>query len=483
MFAGQLLEFANEVFPRGAVKDAVGWVEPEGGLGFALIMDPVRLQSYLDLSLERERGLWNGPRLNAVARRVFQHDRDLGFKFDRDVYLDSDFLERLGSELGIPGVDDVSVTVIPAPGYPWPTDGGVYYSAKKRRAEASPEPAWLNRVTSRGAYGEEPETTYGVNLCLFHGPVDPTERWRAGAAPDANRVEFENGAHAIVTHSMGQATDWSSGASGVRACGGFLWPSLAIGEVPASSFGPATLVAKVDVALLAVKPFKPRGVDVARIYDTDAWTWTLSAALDAGQRIAFRQLHGHATYMNTVENSLMVFGPPAGEGLMGQEPKVISTVEGLAREVKRRAKLYARDASPVQHAKSFMATRYSPQRYGYLEVKSNLNVAVSAFSMAVAADFAYDAGFTRFLDEIGFAGQRLVVPTSETVKVAFSEGGRGLLRVVVSEGVLTPREMETIRAIAGDESTAAEALESWVKVQFAHAVAEAVAQFGVTRRL
>lgn len=484
-FAVQLYELAGEIFPRGAVKDVAGWQDPDGAYAFAFMMDAVKLQSYLDASVARDRGLWSGPALNSKIRRIFQHERDLGFKWERDVYMDADFFERMGSELGIPGVDNVSVTAIPLPGYPWPTANGFYYSAKTNRAVASPQPPWLTEVPAeRDADG--PRYEPGVDLCRFHAPVDPTERWRASSVPDATRVEFENGAHAIVTHSMGNqgGRDWQAAAQGVRACGGFLWPSLAIGEVPASSFGAATLVAKVDVGLLAVKPFKPRGVDVARVYETDAWTWTLGQILGSGQRIAFEQLHGHARYMYTLENNLMVLGPPEGDGIDSSvDIRVIETVSSLAREVKRRGKFFPAGVSVVQQAKNFMATRYSPQRYGYLEVKSNLNVAVSAFPIAVGADFIFEDGFNRFLDEIGFNGKRLVIPTSPVVKVAFTLGARELLNMVVQEGVLTARDLRAVLDVAGDESTAGEALETWVKVTFAHVVASAVAEFGATRRL
>jgi hypothetical protein len=192
----------------------------------------------------------------------------------------------------------------------------------------------------------------------------------------------------LVVHAT-MPTD--EGAALVRQCGGWLFPSMAIGLVPSVTFGPLSLFASVDLVLNGLRPYRTGRAWPITVYDTDSWTMR-ARQIDRAAYALYKQLTGtydedDAGRYGEIEGMgahQWVLGAPVSlQQFGGLEVKVLSSTDALARELAARWKIWAY-REKGQNIKS-VVERYgdTKHRYPYLEAKSNTVVDASCWKLAV----------------------------------------------------------------------------------------------------
>lgn len=408
--AEKLYAIGRELFTRGTVKDAVVWESPYG-LRAGWVMDARRMRN---AGIDHEGHV---PFSGAYAAQVLNRHglRGETLKYEREMVM-GDFLPRISNDLyDVSEEEPVTVTVIPEPGYPWPAPGG-YYSAKLGRMVRSDRPGWLypENIVDEGHNVDSP----GINLCkMFDEPLDyemGAEVGRYGTKPD----DFF-----IVTHAMGTiegmtrfgtvegVAGWEENAQKVMECGGLLFPSMAIGPIPATNFGVGVLVADLGVVLKSLKPYLKRGeAPPSAVYSSDAWSGRTGNFLADSAVAAFEQMHGLSDYVYYSDQNIWPLGAPrawaiAGPGSLAEELYKVTT---LKKELKERFRVWTRGRTPEEVEEIIEAVALTKARYGYMEAKVNGIMRMSEFPMA-AIPPQQEEGFRRFLDMTGFEGELLVV--------------------------------------------------------------------------
>ena len=445
--AEKILLLGKELFPRGTVKDAVVW---DNGKRFAWVMDPIRMQRIGVSSDPDSRLPFQGGYVAHALKRLRMKGGP-AFEYEREMVV-YDFLGRMVNVLGdLVDTSDTWMTLIPEPGYPWPTDR--YYSAQKGRWVVPQRPEWLLpenvKEESRGI--DSP----GVDLCkLFRDAPSGFEMEALTARYGSASDDFF-----MVTHAMGSIEnmtrfgDWETNAARVDECGGLLFPSMAIGPFPATNFGVCILVADVGLILSSLKPYLKRtfGRPLADVFDTDVWTGGTSTFMTDGALHAFDQLHGHSDYLSYWDLNIWTMGPPDSPGpAMGTK---LDKVTQLKRELKQRFKLWSRKLmGSVEAVKTLQAqVTDSKSRYGYLEAKISALLPISSFPLAVAPKQA-EPGFRTFLKKTGFRGKLVVVDL--------------------------PHEVAEAMLFYGDDFDTAHAIQTTAFLQYGWEVADQVRKYG-----
>lgn len=414
-----LYAVGKDLFPRGWVRDAVAWLDtapdtrgrlhrgdPPAEPRFAWVMPPDKLAR----TLRSEDGFEMPVTGRQVAQAVRRHGGSPGiFEYEYGMVA-GDFLDRVPSafpkwpadtldEHGYP--PSARMTFVAEPGYPWPTEQ--YYSARSGRWLRPTRPEWLlpDRIVNTSV------DSYGVDLCrLFkpeHGHELDAVLGRYGRKPSDVFM---------VTHAMGANVSpqaWAERTRGVERCGGLLFPSLAVGPIPATNFGPCVLIADVGVVVNSLKPFRSRGVSsLVHVFDTDAWSGRTADFLSDAAVSAFEQLHGHADYVYIFDTNVWSLGPPR-EAFVGPEvADRLDRAAQLKRELATRFRLWRRDLEPEEIERMQDTIALTKARYGYLEAKVAGVLPIRAFPVAVAPR-GRSGEFERFLDATGFEGDFLEV--------------------------------------------------------------------------
>jgi len=410
----KLFVIGKELFPRGTVKDVVVWDAPSGTRA-AWVMDPRRMRA---AGIDHEGHV---PFRGAYAASVFERHgvRAETLKYEREMVM-GDFLPRASNEF-YDFDEGVTITIIPEPGYPWPAPDG-YYSAKLGRVVRSDRPGWLlpEDVVDEGRGINSP----GIELCRMFPP-----RLDADLGATVARYGRGDDDFFLVTHAMGTiegmtrygsiegVAGWEENARKVMECGGLLFPSMAIGPIPATNFGVGVLIADVGVVLNSLKPYLKRGkLPPAAIYSSDAWSGRTASFLTDTAVAAFEQMHGHSDYIYYTELNIWPLGAPrawalSGPGELAEEVHRVAT---LKRELKERFQQWTRDLSPEETEALMEHVALTKARYGYLEAKANGVMQLSEFPLA-AIPPQQEEGFRRFLDITGFEGQLLVVELPDEI--------------------------------------------------------------------
>ncbi len=442
MWSAVLLAFGKAAFVRGTISDVVAWSE-EGGprdysmLRVAFVGDGMKVaREFGYLSAEEGENLnlgATGPISYVAARLLGAKDmaRDLG----RDRIALADLLDRLSGQAVYEFCDahgiempftETSMRLIVEPGYPWPENdrpGLVYWSAKKQKLIKPERPAWLIPVEDRDAPGK---TKLGVNPCLVFPPEKRDRTWplwgRSGkqdlivahsmtllATPDAPSFPF-----------LGQKSykQIDTAIENIRSCGGLLFPSLSVGEIPASNFGPITLVGHLGLVLDGLKPFKERRTDITSwVYEHDAWTVSTGELMrDVAVRL-FDELHGHEDYV--YGHNIWAIGPPSewfGGPTQGSTP--LRTVSELVRAAKRRGSTFKRGMSREAFIAANEAVAGTADKYAYCESKGRRVISLDEFPVLVAPNTLADQVRT-FTRGVGYSGE--VVLLSDEFEVVSND--------------------------------------------------------------
>ena len=417
--AEELLAFTQN-FTRGTFVDVVAWVtdntERYSRVKFALIGHALKVAQAFGYDTVEMESHVSGQWLDYQVERAFKikTSRMSGgeplFGYDKTVSL-SDMLDRLGGQvLGMAHehpFTETNVTLIIEPGYPWPTDW--YYSAKKRAFIEPEQPGWLMAVSPvpTGATFDSSQERRGVNPCLVF-PPDDTKTDPAGPVFGV----FKDGTKIMVAHSMSLMTEAEEGfhkhaetaAQSVRACGGLLFPSLSVGPIPATNFGPIVLVANLELVLAALKPYKERGRNPAWVYDMDVWTvGTAELMREVAVRL-FEEFHGHEDWI--YGRNIWALGPPADPGSApGREfSEPLKTTSQLHRAIRRRMKFWTQDMTPEEFTAMSEKCSGTECSYAYCEAKAREVVPLSSFPYLITP-YSLEDDAARFAEAVGFKGE------------------------------------------------------------------------------
>jgi len=409
-------------------KDVLAWVKKNGEPAFAVQGPDLRIQQRclngdksmfnnhgmrLDLSLQKNLGL--DVRLE---RRGYQPllvggaGQTMGEGLVSADELDQGITSALSVALD---ADIVHFTLMPMTGKPW-NDGQKctpYYSAKKQKVLCGTKPEGMistQKYDDRtGGYIK----VKGVDFCTIAPTISETEGGVVGEITDDRFFLM----HSFNMDPRRNASPPKKVAKAITDCGGLLYPSLAIADVPSFNFGSCCLFARLPLALRVLKPYKERsrGVSPVTVYNTDAWTDVTRDFVGSAASELFDQLTGR--WEIQYGSHMMTLGPRLMEDARtrGPEVKVLKSVSQLRSALKRKRSRWHRGMSDVD---ILNATDTTDLRYPYLEVKVNGILRVPD-TFPVATCPGYLRARTReFLSMIGFNGILLTVPVKGALKEA-----------------------------------------------------------------
>lgn len=442
--AQKLLAWARGRFGR-AVTDVFAWRSPGNpqhhhfalygkapALARALGFNG-KLANYglwLDSSLARAFGVEGRSVRNGSATEPF-----LSHVGDRDEFRPHHILDAVDTALSRHAlhVDDdlVHTAILTAPGYPYFGPGTVYFSAATGRHYAAPTPPWEKHA--------EAYTRVGI---LKHG-IRPVADWcQLARRSDVGvaSISLVHGADppVFVTHSLELGAGWryEEAALEILRCQGLLFPSFAVGPIPASQFGPCSLFANANIVRRELKPYRERGreTDVV-LYATDAFTPVTSEIVTELAAKLYDQLTGRAV------SALFMYGEPHlyMNGLVTDDETseveggapLVTTLTNAVRRLKGRFKVWRGPMTPAQfrrtiekvtvaprHGQNVWTVERSPDQFAFLEAKAHVIVPMTAFRLAVVPD-AGEGEYRTFLASIGYQGAVQVIALSPEERRAF----------------------------------------------------------------
>lgn len=427
-----------------AAKEVLAWASPKG-LHLGLRGQALKLE--LMMTSERYGAIGNLPNRHGELDAALQRGVGLDVLLVRERW-GTDVRGGIGQTLEMPDVHfsqaldtlaaaasevlgaDVHATLLPNEGSPWYPGGDdvEYYNARTNRIAVTHPPEWLTKTRVRGEDiglpTADPVIVDAANVCALARVLTETHGPPIG--------HFKDGTEFVVSHSFDPAPymgldprPWVELAGGrmsptkaarlVSDCGGWIYPSLAVGKLASTTFGPVTMVAGSDLVLRGVR--RQRGPWLLSLYDTDTWTTNTRDVLGLGAHVLYEQLTGQAeysVYTYAAINHQWILGPPVRTGgPAGPTAEVLRTDEQLRRALKRRYRLWREDLSPSQVTELVeQATEgvYAQQahRYPYLEAKLNALMEPGAWLIALVAE-SWEEDAAEFLDAVGYAGDLVVV--------------------------------------------------------------------------
>ena len=455
--AGALLKFSRKV--NWPFKTVLGW-RSRRGVTFAFsgakalqIQKQVLVDGHSYEGLDNNRG-----QVDVAAQRAFGFDAEMSYSkgWPRMVGGLGQMMS-MGQHLSegelIDGLDNIlemweevhgyktevsaNITFLPSEGQPW--HPGVktvrVWDQKARRWQNFGKPSWVTTIPpSKATYrrdGDEGHrgTVYGVDFCQLMRVLEPVtycNRWggkdlkpfytaRDAMASRKGYVLAEDESW-MASHSM----DWETlrkARKPLADCGGFLFPSLALGPVPSSNYGPISFLADIRYVIKSLKTAcgpKERGARSFTIYNTDTWTETTPTFVTGDASVeAFEQLTGNWEIDYSYKH-LYVLGPREESQVMMSriEVKVFASADAMHRVMAKRNEHYVRDMT----GEDLQALRMSAedQAYPYLEAKANGILPWEAFGYCLvpkgqvrrARNLLRNTGFTGTVVEVPVAHPR-----------------------------------------------------------------------------
>jgi len=200
-------------------------------------------------------------------------------------------------------------------------------------------------------------------------------------------------------------------AKTVRQCGGWIYPSLAVGHLPASNFGLVTMFAHVGVALQGMRPLKGKGRYPVVVYDGDAWTGVTRLFIQSAP-LLYKQLTGRYEVGIYGRHHMLTLGPDieSSFGFGAGTIRVVPSTAKLRRLLAQRAKVWPQKLTKEGFDRASEALSVS--RYPYLEAKCATVVGLEHFPV-VACPAPMMKAAERWLGSVGWNGTLLHVPVSQ----------------------------------------------------------------------
>lgn len=419
-----LFAWSERALPKGAVADVYGWRNAKGYIRLALGGDPdslFRLFNGFDEPWSRPGHLVEhdlARSFGIVQQGAGTRNRLPQFIPDGPVYATS-LLEGIGGMMDNisgdeTGDETAGATIIPDPGRPFNGRDTEYYSARAKRWRTQGTPEWVLPVAVRTTRRGQVAFEHGADYCLTAPRIDA--RSKCGWL-DAGTLAL------LATHSLGiDRVGVSDTAGAINRCGGLLFPSIALGAVPASNFGPCMLILDPRTAMRGLDPYRKPGVGYpAHVYNTDVWTETTSDFVGDYAAYLYDELSGNGDFLYSPH--LYALGPrPTTNRTSGVDGRggELSSVTEVLRDARSRAKIWRKGLTQKTFATVHQKTLSSMEKYGYLEAKIAGVLEIQALAGAACADFQAP-DFQRLLELVGFKGPLLVLDTDAKTRKAFSE--------------------------------------------------------------
>lgn len=310
--------------------------------------------------------------------------------------------------------EDINWTLMPNQGNPWNIGDSktYYYSASKKKVLEGYSPKDIYEVTI------DNEKYIAANVCKVVPTFSASKGSIVGICSDGSNV--------FASHTLSATrydpeygtidTKWTAGfdvdtktkIQEISKCGGFIFPSLALGPVAANTFGKITLVSYLEFVLSSLRPYKSKkGAWPVTVYDTDAWTVRTSEIVSTHASELFDQLTG-AWKIPTYSYQLHfgVLGPKVTEESGPSEAKAIRDTKKLQALIKRRIKAWSRNATENSLRKAIESDKRN--QYPYLEAKVNGVYSLDSFPLAVIEKRQYEIS-KQFLSAIGWKGDLITI--------------------------------------------------------------------------
>lgn len=408
---------AQDVF-RGMMTDVVYWVNSNDYPRIAFVGNPLKVALTFGI-LEDGTGE-SSPYLASQIGRAIQSKMgipltpmDMREMWERSPAGLGDLLDRFSGQViwqwaeahDAPiGDEGCRIGFIPEPGYPWPAKGDRYYSAKQQRWLPSKQPGWLIEVESR----DEPGVMVpGVNPCLVF-PSDETRTTPGG--PVCGELD---GSPVMVAHSMTLLDPSESGGrhkvldaaiAGIKGCGGFLFPSLSVGPIPAANFGPIVLVAHLELVLDSLLPYRRnKRRRPCWVYSTDAWTKTTGELMRDTAMELFDELHGDDDWYGRYIATLGVPIHTSGSLFAHKETRAITSTKTLATSLRKRMRGWSPDME-IEEFSDKDQNSSSETKYTYAEAKAREVVRLEEFPFLIAPSFLKPV-VAQFVKGVGYKGK------------------------------------------------------------------------------
>ncbi len=339
--------------------------------------------------------------------------------FQEEMHI-SDFLQALSGAIrdaaGEDGKGEISVTFSPEPGYPYtPGRTKKLYSAKKNKWFTPEQPPYLMKTKDRD--GKE---HWGANFCQLAPLICGGSKYMAGQLGELPMLTthcspLATGVFGKVREEMMQP---------LRECKGFLFPSLAVGMIPATNFGETVFVVDPMVPLGGMKPYRGRGSYTAVTYTSDVWTEGGSELVGGLAIHTYEQLHGVPDWIYT--SHFYILGPEIKEtGFADEQVTPISGTRKLATTIARRYKKWPENMN-LDKFKA-MSEQMNIDRYAYLECKVNGIVGWDCIPL-VATPKQFADKVAAALGSTGFKGRLLSIEgLPEEMLTALLGTGKGSL--------------------------------------------------------
>jgi len=296
--------------------------------------------------------------------------------------------------------EPVHFTVMPLEGEPWEGEPTPYYSAKRGRVRTSSEPKGVVRVETSSDIGFPTETRSGIDFCTVAPRLRETSSGVVATSSGSDKV--------FLTRSLniGQySTPVEELIRSITSCGGMLYPSLALSDVPATNFGTLVLVARIGLALRSISPYREKNWPVDT-YSTDAWTDTAREFLGNASVELYEQLTG--SWEPRSYGHMQILGPRlVSETSMGHEVRRATSLSQIKTRLAKIRKRWRRGMTAEQIE---AASDLTDLRYPYMEVKPAAVVEVpDSFVLAICPKSSLQAA-KRLLQGIGFNGELITLP-------------------------------------------------------------------------
>lgn len=322
----------------------------------------------------------------------------------------------------------VSLTMLPYPGVPMTlrAEPIPYFSVKEKGGGFfNPKtPRWVGPETLVNIEFQD-EMRRTANLCLIARTAAPVP-WPLATHAVQSRGRARD-TIAIVAHSSDESILSEQAEKGIDVCGGLIYPSLSVGTIPASNFGPISIIFDPRVVLRDLSPFRNQRSQIPPdviLYMSDQWTPNTNEIFSNYAAMTFLELSGNADFSNYYrpEKVLYSLGPMnlARPGA-GDSVEVIDTVAAMFREIQNRMRIWK-----DQGYQSFLKTLESATghaHYGYLEAKVISVLPLTAASALVAPSHRIGA-ISSYMSQFGFRGTLIPMElTKEEHDVFYEERG------------------------------------------------------------
>jgi hypothetical protein len=299
------------------------------------------------------------------------------------------------------------VTIIPYPGIPMTSDAMPipFFSLAKKSVQRDRQPRWVGpKIEASIGFGSV-QKYRSVNLCMISRTARQLHEQAYAYAVSPKRGKSPE-TTVLVTHSSSEDLLSDQAENGIESCGGLLYPSFAVGTIPASNFGPICLVLDPRLVLKDLSPFRkgsPNTPPDSILYRTDSWTPTMSEFLGSYSARAFMELSGNEDFSNYYRNEKAIYslGPFNMASDASGEVVEVTTVTEMNRIVSRRSQVW-KDKSYEQFFASLNSIP-DADHYGYLEAKSISVIPISWVSVVAAPAHIADR-VASYLSKFGFRG-------------------------------------------------------------------------------